>query len=167
MYPVSELEQHNLRIAQDRVPNTHGQEDIQTNLNVERSRIYENPEASGLVRKERADPADDKYWDYINDQSGAKVWQRVHGVLWRITRAVTSEGNKSAITASNVRQSDLILQYGWKFINLKTSPGPISKRIGNEPGIHSSFKTVRTRAQKILKDVVKKTLVIPDSWPVP
>lgn len=88
-----------LRIKNPHTSNTHEQPGIDS---AAREELYENPERSGYEIKERADKAVDKYWEHINSQSGANVWQRTHGVLWRIARAPTSEGTKSVITARYV-----------------------------------------------------------------
>lgn len=164
MLSISELEDENLRITNPRPPNIPDQDNKPSADFATREKLYEDPEKYGYTRKERLDKAVDEYWENINIQSGAIEWQRTHGVLWRVSRAPTSEGNKSVITASNVRQSDLTSQYGWKFINLKDTVSAVAQD-EDAPERITSYTSVRDRSQRILKDVNKKALVISESWP--
>ncbi|ETW76885.1 hypothetical protein HETIRDRAFT_119010 [Heterobasidion irregulare TC 32-1] len=100
MLSISELEDENLRITNPRPPNIPDQDNKPSADFATREKLYENPEKYGYTRKERLDKAVDEYWENINVHSGAIEWQRTHGVLWRVSRAPTSEGNKSVITAS-------------------------------------------------------------------
>ena len=60
--------------------------------------LFTDPEKSGIAICKRSHPEQDEYWKRINTDSGAKAWQRIHGVHWRIARAYKGT-SKSVLTA--------------------------------------------------------------------